>query len=169
MAITKTPGASATGEAAALPRLASVQAPNPSAQGEHDMRPKTASRLVGTFDLPRLMDSLLDRASENLTDEDLESLEGHAEQAENLMGHIAAFTNGLACMVASDDRDGRRGSGSFQTGADLADLLFCVSALAEQAGALSRVAGWADGQRFLRAHAARHGISTLSNSQGELQ
>lgn len=168
MAAIKKPGVHTAGEAAALPRVASVQALNPSEQGEHDMRPKAASRL-GTFDLPRLMDSLLDRASENLTDEDLKSLEGHAEQAENLMGHIAAFTNGLACMVASDDRDGRRGSGSFQTGADLADLLFCVSALAEQAGALSRVAGWADGQRFLRAHAARHGISTPSNSQGELQ
>ena len=168
MATTKKPGVHTAGEAAALPRLASVQALNPSAQGEHDRSPKAASRL-GTFDLPGLMDSLLDRASENLTDEDLRSLEGHAEQAENLMGHIAAFTNGLACMVASDDRAGSVGSGSFKAGSDLADLLFCVSALAEHAGTLSRVAGWADGQRFLRAHAARHGASTLSNSQGELQ
>jgi hypothetical protein len=65
---------------------------------------------------------LWERASDTLTDEELEWFSGATDHAENMIIPLHETINGIGCLVASDEQDG-----TFQSRHDVPGLLFSIA------------------------------------------
>ena len=113
--------------AAAKPGLAAVAFPQ--------FHADTSSLLLG----------LIERASENLSADDLAHISGMTEDAECMVRQIATLCDGLGCLVAADGENGKSaGTGSFQTGDDLSNLLWAIGSMAAHAAGIFDAVSRAD-------------------------
>lgn len=98
-------------------------------------------------DLSDLLSGLLERAEENLSDDDLRSLHlWCGEDGVAMTSNLAGFMTSMAVLVASDADPDRGGpmAGSFWGGRTLPQLLFCLLNLAHQASAMLETARMAE-------------------------
>jgi hypothetical protein len=92
-----------------------------------------------------LLRGLFKRAEDRLTDDELRTMAALIDEAENIVGHLELLCNGIGCLVAADsDREAGESAGNFQSGDDVAAMLWALGGMAGYAKALMNVAGWAE-------------------------
>lgn len=106
-----------------------------------------------------LLRGLFKRAEDRLTDDELLTVAMLGEEAQSIVGHIEILCNGIGCLVA-EDSDKEAGAGNFQSGDDVAPLLWALGGMAGYAKGLMNVAGWADTARDRRARKSAPPAST---------
>lgn len=112
-----------------------------------------AHPIGGTTD--SLLRGLFKRAEDRLTDEELRTVAMLDQEAQNIVGHIECLCNGIGSLVASDsDRDRGASAGNFQSGDDVATLLWALGGMAGYAKGLMNVAEWAGAAQENRARNA---------------
>lgn len=97
-----------------------------------------------------LLCGLFERAQPALTDEDLSDLVMHGETATHLVGGLATLCMDLGSLMtveADDTLPSHARSGVLQRPEDVAQLLFLLSNVADQAHGLQQLASMADSVR----------------------
>jgi hypothetical protein len=115
----------------------------------------TPQEISGTSE--SLLRGLFKRAEDRLTDDELRTVAILSEEAYSIVGHIECLCNGIGCLVAADsDRQAGERAGNFQSGGDVANLLWALGGMAGYAKGLMNVADWAGAAQENR---ARNGAS----------
>lgn len=108
------------------------------------------------------MAMLFSRASENLTDDDLDRLDGLSQVAEDAAVYLQQVVEGIGCYVLNDsaEENGRKKShcvGLFQETGSVSNLLFNIAHQVDMIGGLVRVSGEANFARIERAKVKSEG------------
>ncbi len=89
---------------------------------------------------PELLSTLWERASPNLTPEDLEQFSHATESASFLLQNLEDVIDGIGCLVGGDtDEKGRIPVGSFASPGSTSTLLFFISQSIAQARGLVEI------------------------------
>jgi hypothetical protein len=109
----------------------------------------------------RLLRGMFKRAEDKLTDDELRTVAMLSEDAYNIVGHIECLCNGISGLVAADsDRTAGESAGNFQSGDDVATLLWALGGMAGYAKGLMNVADWAGEAQDTRARKSAQPIGT---------
>lgn len=84
--------------------------------------------------LSEMLKLLVERAAPNLTADDLEKLDGGCEMAGLLIWNMNTLANGIAALVASDER-----SGGLQRQDEVSDMMFLMSSVLDLAWGLQEM------------------------------
>ena len=100
-----------------------------------------------------LLHGLFDRARDNLSDDDLESLSTAGDTAQSTVRHLADLCETLGCLILGDGNTVGVSTGGFQDARSVASLLFLLGAVADQADGLLTLATAADNALAAARHA----------------
>lgn len=91
---------------------------------------------------PDLLSILWERASPNLTIDNLEQFSGATEEASFILQNLEVVIDSIGCLVDGDtDEKGRRRVGSFASPNSTSTLLFSISQSIAQARGLTEITG----------------------------
>ena len=100
-----------------------------------------------------LLHGLFDRARDNLSDDDLESLSIAGDTAQSTVRHLADLCETLGCLILGDGNTPGVSTGGFQDAHSVASLLFLLGSVADQADGLLTLATAADNTLAAARHA----------------